>query len=355
MSEIQARQTIPNEWGEKARCPACSAPDLEVRHQPGGPDQLRCTACGLRFELELDGPHLSVTRWPDLRVPASVPPPGSWLSIDELRSLLRKPIASVDQAAPAPARPTAGPASQPVAPATAAIRPATPPPGPEAAAPAQPSASPLPAPGVAVPKGLVVRVKKLLDTGSTPMELRAALGKDGLSPAEIQAAIESADQIRRRDHEGQARKLWGRLALAAILLSLAVWGGFRLASSLASRQDEFMNVLRSTLAPNLAHSVGMTTPVVHRLPDPPGASRGTPVPCPQTPQDAADLFGGPAETWSKGPNGWVRMDTSGVDVTIHVPYGMLAMYFKVSNQLVAVEVPGPATLNQIPSMAISCP
>jgi hypothetical protein len=95
--------------------------------------------------------------------------------------------------------------------------------------------------------------------------------------------------------------------------------------------------------------------VVQHLSDPPGASSGTPIPCPATPAQAAALFGGKPETWSKGPNGWIRIDTSGADATIHIPYGMIGAYFRVGEQLVLVEVPGPALLSQAPSLAISCP
>ena len=331
MSQIQARATIPIAWGEQARCPACSAPDMEVQHQSSGPDQLRCTACGLRFELQLDGPQLRVTHWPDLQAPDSVPAPGSWLTIDELRSRLRRP--SPDDSPPAPT------------PAASAAAPAPTRPG----QPAGPSA-PVPA-----SNEKVARVKKLLDLGSTPMEVRASLAREGVPAEQIQAALTAANQMIRGQQARQVRKMWGWLVLAAVLLALVLWGGLRLQRAIAGRQAEMAAALKSTLMPNLVQALGVTTPVVQQLPDPPSASSGTPIPCPATPEQAASLFGGRASSWSKGPNGWIRIDSSGENATIHIPYGMLAAYFKVGNPMELVEVQGPAVLSQVPSLAVSCP
>ncbi len=316
MSQFQPRPTIPYEWGEKARCPACSAPDMEVQHQAAGPDQLRCTACGLRLELELGGSHLRVMRWPDLQRPDSVPQPGSWMSIEELRSVLKHGM----------------PASPPAA-----------------------SVQSVPAPASPALDDLTARVQKLVDLGSSPMEVRASVAGSGLSREQVEQAMRSASQAAGKERRHQERKLWGWLALLALLLPLLIWGGIRLGETLAGKQEEFIAALRSTLAPGMIQAAGMTTPVVKQLDDPPGAASGTAVPCPATPAQAAGLFGGRAETWSSGPNGWIRVDTSGEDATIYVPYGMVGAYFRVGDQLVLVEVQGPATLSQAPAVAISCP
>lgn len=266
MSEHLPHPTIPYEWGEQARCPACFAPDLAVQRQPSAADQLRCTACGLRFELAGDGPYLRVTHWPDLRQPDPLPPPGGWVTPAELRLLLEPRFGSASQT------------------------------------------------GIPVP-----------------------------AADDFQAA--------RRATTRQERKLWAWLALTAALLVLGVWGGLRL----AAMRDPLMNALRSTLAPDLARAAGMTTPVVRQLPIPDEEKAATLIPCPVTPEGAAALFGGKPQSWSKGSNGWIRIDASGADVTIYVPYGMLAAYFRVGEQLTLVEVPGPATIGQTPGLAISCP
>jgi hypothetical protein len=336
MDQFQPRPSIPYEWGEKARCPACSAPDLEVQRQSSGPDQLRCTACGLRFELELGGPHLRVMRWPDLRAQDALPAAGSWMTAGELRGALQAQFPAVGGTrlqAPAEPQPAAKAAERP--------------------APVQGSGEP--APAAPTIDDLTARVKKLVDLGSTPMEVRASLAQSGAAPEQVERALRAAGQMVQREQKQQGRKLWGRLAAAAVLVAGIVWGGLLLAGSLAAQRDEFAASLRSTLMPGVAQAAGLTTPVVQRLQSPPGASDGTPVPCPTSPAAAAELFGGQAETWSPGPNGWIRIDASGEEVTIRVPYGMLAMYFRVGEQLVPVEVPGPAAISQAPALAISCP
>lgn len=309
MSKHTPRPNIPYEWGEQARCPACSAPDLAVQRQPGEADQLRCTACGLRFELTGDGPYLRVTHWPDLRRPDPLPPPGGWVTPDELRRLLKPRFVSTD---PAPA-------------------------GPQAAVPAA--------------EDLQARAQKLVELGSTPMQVRASLANAGVAPEQVEATLQAAGQAARRATTRQERKLWAWLALVAALLVLGVWGGLRL----AAMREPLMNALRSTLAPDLARAAGMTTPIVRQLPVPDEAEAATPVPCPVTPEGAAALFGGDSQSWSKGSNGWIRIDAGGADVIIYVPYGMVAAYFRVGEQLTLVEVPGPATLSQTPGLAISCP
>jgi hypothetical protein len=205
-------------------------------------------------------------------------------------------------------------------------------------------------PAVPASQALVARVKKLVELGSRPMEIRASLTKEGIPPEQIQAAMAAASQMVRGEQGRQVRKLWGWLAVVAVVLPLAIWGAVRLASPLAARREDLAEAIRSTLVPNAASSMGMTTPVVQQLE---GGPAGT---CPGTPAEAAALFGGRAETWSRGSNGWIRIDTSGEDATIYVPAGMLAMYFKVTDQLlIPVEVEGPATLSGAPGLAISCP
>jgi rubredoxin len=53
MSEIKVRDSIPDAWANKGCCPLCAASKMQVQHQSAGPDQLRCDACGVVFEVEL--------------------------------------------------------------------------------------------------------------------------------------------------------------------------------------------------------------------------------------------------------------------------------------------------------------
>ena len=80
MSEIPIRQTIPDAWAEQGHCPYCAASGMRVQHPAAGADQLQCTACGLTFEMELDGTRLHVVHWPDALPFFIVMVPDDWLT-----------------------------------------------------------------------------------------------------------------------------------------------------------------------------------------------------------------------------------------------------------------------------------
>jgi hypothetical protein len=77
--------------------------------------------------------------------------------------------------------------------------------------------------------------------------------------------------------------------------------------------------------------------------------------CPGTPEDAARLFGGEADAWQPGGDagGWIMVSVTEL-ATVRVPAGMTAAYLTIGETLSMNEVPGPAVIEGIAMVAISC-
>jgi hypothetical protein len=89
-------------------------------------------------------------------------------------------------------------------------------------------------------------------------------------------------------------------------------------------------------------------------PTPEGTVSGKVSGCPNSPAEAAAMFGGQADKWSSpSSTGWV-MITISQTATIFVPKNMSAGYLQFRNQLSLTQVTGPATLTDIFYVVISC-
>ena len=74
--------------------------------------------------------------------------------------------------------------------------------------------------------------------------------------------------------------------------------------------------------------------------------------CPTQPANAARLFGGEGATWSGSKAGWAV--TSMQPLTIHLPEGMKAEYLLLGQEPRMVAVSGPARLEHVVYMDITC-
>ena len=358
---VNIRQTIPDAWAERARCPLCGSGGMRVQHLAGSADQLRCTACGLAFELEMDGARLHVYRWPDSLPFLHIMVSDDWRNAAELRSLVKQMTSGSDMAAPpapaAPAQPT-----PPVITAQAETTPVMP--GPAGATALPPVASPQSAPPALDATAIGIRIKQLRALGNSPKEIRTTLTQAEKDPERVQAILGIIDQMDRYEQARQGNKLAWSLGILMVVVILLVGAGY-------IWQTNFLNQnqpsgaggtpgapAQPTQAPNIAIKLlNLNTPVVNYGAVPPGASNTTATGCPRTAQQAADAFGGKPADWYYPPssNGWVMAHAGGASANIFVPKGMKAAYLQLSNRLNLIEVNGPATLSDAYYVAISCP
>ena len=317
MSEIKARVDIPVAWAEQGRCPVCSTPKMQVQHKNGSPDQLRCMACGVAFEVEADGAHLHITQWPD-----SVAVPGGnviegWLTAVELHRLAQQPDSNPASSAPV-----------------------------QKDLPSKPH----------LPEDMIIRARKLRDLGNSPAQIRTILAQTEKDPERIRAAMEIARQIEQQEQIRQRKKIQVSMGIIGAIVVICVGAGVFLQRMVFSSPIGIAAPLQATLVPNLAKILNLSTPVVQRNVAPPGSNTSSTEGCPRNAAAAASMFGGQADKWSSPAksNGWIMIDMSQGN-TIFTPSGMTAAYLQLGSNVILVEVMGPATLNNVYYIAISCP
>jgi hypothetical protein len=106
-----------------------------------------------------------------------------------------------------------------------------------------------------------------------------------------------------------------------------------------------------TLIPPGVRLLNPPTPSVKK-----GEGAGAPAStCPRSAGEAAELFGGGADQWQyeSSSGGWIMVSTSGA-VTIRVPANMTAGYMTIGSELKITQVNGPATLENVYMVALSC-
>jgi hypothetical protein len=104
----------------------------------------------------------------------------------------------------------------------------------------------------------------------------------------------------------------------------------------------------ATLVPNGVMELSGPTPSVDSN-GPPGAA------CPATSDQASALFGGPAANWSfnRSERNWILI-LRGQPASVRVPDGMSASYPVIGQTLEMRAVLGPATVNNVNFIALSC-
>jgi hypothetical protein len=349
MSEIKIRQTIPDAWAEQGRCPLCAAPRIRVQHPAAGADQLQCAACGVAFEMELDGARLHVCRWPDSLAFLHEMVAYGWMTATELRTLIQQVVP-----APAPTSPAApGRPPIPITPTKAETDPGMQKAAGEAAR--RPGLSQKPGPHALDATEISIRIKKLRALGNSPKQIRTTLTQAESEPERIQAILGIIVQVERQEQARQGKKLRLSLGIVGVMVLILVGAGLVLQKDYQNKQAAG-SALQGTAAPALAKILNLNTPVVKYGAAPPSDSSDSESGCPRTSQKAAALFGGQPANWysPQNSNGWV-MIRQGQATDIYIPGGMTAAYLQLGKSLQLVDVTGPATLSGVYYIAVSCP
>ena len=316
MTNAQVRKNIPNDWSQKVTCPLCAVFKMQVVHPPHGPDQLRCDSCGISFELELGGDLIHVMEWPDGSAALQEDVAGRWISVEELRTLVR--MVAVRQR-------TGMDASKPTYRVNEKI--------------------------LAEVSGTV---ESLHGLGNTPTQILSILEENEPDPIRLEAARQAVSRLEHSERELQARRLRSSLILAGVILILMIGLGIGLSSVFLAKPNGTVGSQQVPILPNLIKVLHLGTPVVEPTTVPEGTASGKVSGCPNSPAEAVAMFGGEADKWSSpSSSGWVMLTTSQA-ATIFIPKNMSAGYLQFSNQLSLTQVDGPVTLTDVYYVAISC-
>jgi hypothetical protein len=330
---------------------------MRVQHGAAGPDRLFCSACGLAFELEMEGARLHISRWPDALPFMLIMIPDEWRTAAELRSLVRQNISATDLATPtSPAASVQLPLPIPPAKTEIALEPPVPvvlaslPP----AAPSKPTSAPLDADAIGI------RIKQLRALGNSSKEIRTTLTQAETDLERVKAILGILNRMECQEQSRQSKKLFWSLGILAALVIILVAAShiLQVRTQEQSQANAAGPTIQSTQPPNpLAQLLKLNTPVVnYNAAAPPVAYSTLTGGCPRTAQEAADLFGGQPADWyyPPGSHGWVLARTAS-STNIFVPKGMKAAYLLLSDKLNLIEVQGPASLSGAYYAAISCP
>jgi len=316
MTSTQVRQNIPDDWSQKVTCPLCAVFKMQVVHPLFGPDQLRCDSCGISIELELGGDHIHVMEWPDGHTALQEDVADRWINVEELRTLVH----------------------------LLAVR--------------QRAGMSTPNPNQRVNEELLAEVSRTVESlrglGNPPAQILAILEENEVDPQRIEAAREAVNRLERTERELRARRLRFFLLLAGVILILMIGAGIVISSAFPGKTDGSSDSHQVPVIPYLVKALHLGTPVTEPTTTPEGTASGKISGCPNSPAEAAAMFGGQVDKWSSpSSTGWVMLTTSQT-ATIFVPKNMSAGYLQFSNQLSLIQVDGPTTLTDIYYVAIRC-
>lgn len=320
--------TIPIAWAARGACPLCGASPLTL--EP--PDRLACGRCGLAFEVEAGGARLHLVRLPAQVQGAA---DAEWRTAAEVRGWLETlvqagcPSAQVDVE---PVPPLAGPPAEPAMPTPAEAR---------------------------------AQARGLFALGHSLPQIDGILRRSGVwSPEQIAAALAELEPLVAAGRARQRRQAWllaglGFGLIAVVLTGLAIYLSLLGASPAVPAPPATVGAAGAgnwpaalqTLVPPGARLVN-PTPAVQRLTG--AAAAGAHV-CPQSPEEAAGLFGGLAKDWryDQASAGWLMFSALDM-VTVQVPAKMVAGYMRIGESLDMVQVDGPATISGVNMIVITC-
>ncbi len=370
----EARAHLPEEWAQQARCPVCSQRPLNIVQSAGQPDRLACPRCGTQFELDLSGQQVRLAQVPPI-LPAEWA--GTWVKAADVQARVRQ----VAQAARERRTPPLTPAA-PVTPAPAAAvpQPVSPPPVPTPAPrPAQPEGRrapetrkptpqprPTPPPPPPLPEAAVQSAEKLYQLGNRPDTIRKIVSRSHkLTPEQLDRLVAPYEARETQRRSRASRSLIIGLVAVVLVLACVIGGSFALRSLLAvpgqiteavegtapanTLPRESLPPQLQTLVPSGTDLLLPPTPAVQTLPT--GVASVTSS-CPRTSEDAAALFGGPAQRWTSNNNGWVIIGTD--PISVYVPEKMTAGYVVVGASMEMRSIAGPARLENVYMVAVNC-
>ena len=245
---------------------------MRVQHLAAGADQLLCTACGLAFEMEMDGSRLYVSRCPDALPFLQIMVPDEWRTATELRSLVKQSTSGPGIAGPMPLASTShSPLPIPPGKAEVALEKQDPA-GLASLPPAAPSKS-APPPPDAIAIG--IRVKQLRALGNSPKEIRTTLIQGEKDPDRVKAILGVITLMERQEQTRQSNKLFWSLGILVVVLILLVGAGYNLQgrNQTQNQPGAAGPTIQNTQPPNpVVQLMKLNTPVVNYNAAPPAAS-----------------------------------------------------------------------------------
>ena len=310
----QAKLLIPEEWANRARCPVCGSVYLSLKRSYSDPDQLACDTCNARFEISQDGCFVRVM----------FPPPG--LPLDLMGQWVDPSVVARRGNAPVvEARKEAQVHKQ----AEAETR--------RRALPEKPVTT----------ESLLEQARRLLQLGNSRDKVQATLeGVRGVTEEQVAQVMAALPRLENR----RSGLFWFGLSVVSILvIAIAVVIGLGLAQRQSQRAPSESNLPAGVRVLLSSGSAIMDIPPVNvwRL-----ESTGS-VTCPTQPANAARMFGGESNMYSRLKAGWTFL--SAKPHNILVPQGMRAEYLLVGKEPRMSPVYGPVRLENAIYVDIYCP
>ena len=315
----QAREFIPEEWSRGTVCPVCGMSTLAIDHQPGEADQILCKQCTTAFEVSKDGFFIRLVAYP------SILPEGlgeRWLRPFEVRSMAVEGIEARQKREEAARHET--PVTRP--------------------------------PDV---QELVERGEGLLALGNSVEKIREILHHvPGVTPEMREEAMAKLAKSPSRPRESA----WLTIGILVVIVLILVVG---VGALFFGRNLQASVGIPTATQAALIDPAALPAPIQTLLPkgarivQPPpvkvisGEQAGPPATgCPRSNAEAAALFGGKAADWRPGQGGWIIVS---VDLlTLKVPANMSAGVFTMEGVPEMRNILGPATLENVNFVAISC-
>ncbi len=307
------REHIPDAWARKGHCPVCNASkSLDINHLPEAPDQFVCKECGTAFEVQSTGSKIRVMLMPEVLKPAWMEIINRWMAPPDIQRLYKRYSSSRLQDLPD-------------------------------------EEGVVPEPEM-TNREVMSQAIELQRLGNSYEMIRALLLQVGATPRQADGAVGRLQRSAEKEKKKRSCFMWAMAAVAVLVL--AVIGGVLWFTSRTPAPEtlEDSDALFSQFDPAevVTDLVGIPTPqVVYN--SGPGDAR-----CPASAAQAAELFGGQEDAWSKerGYDAWVLVNV-GPPVTIRVPANMVAGYMKMDS-MDMLSVQGPATLHNINFIVVSC-
>ena len=197
-------------------------------------------------------------------------------------------------------------------------------------------------------------VESLHGLGNTPAQILAILEENEPDPQRIEATREAVNRLERTLRELQVRRLRSSLILAGTILILVIGVGIVLSGKFQGASNATGSSPKTLVTLDPVKVLLLDAPLIEPSSIPEGTASGKVSGCPNSPAEAAAMFGGQVDKWSSpSSSGWVMLTTSQA-TTIFVPKNMSAGYLQFRNQLSLTQVDGPATLTDIFYVVISC-
>lgn len=308
-SEPVPRWEIPDSWAGKGLCPICRQQGLQVVHLPEYPDYFVCRHCELSFELEQGGKLVRLKHIPEDMDRVYEKLRFLWVDIISVRELALKDRPSLFSQVQYQEIIT----------------------------------KPIPL----TEQDVSNRALGMFHLGNKPKVIEMILLQAGATSEQAARAFAQLKRMEKQAAKKQSSKfVW--LVVIVMLLFAAGVGSLYFSGWLEARKAE-VAVAEATPMQEL-----LLKHVQKQLPDSVVYKTGPQTTgCPTTPEDAARIFGGNAETWERVDGHTWKMTNTDRMVTVMIPAGMTVAYFK-NPSLEFVNGYGPLTITNVNLALITC-